>query len=527
MDEVHLAAGSSDADGSPSAAQPSDRQPAAPGPQPAAPRSLAVRLTAALTLVMLARALMNDSIFPGFDAVLPEGREVWTYCGTLTYFAIALIAYFKPHLLAERLWTAGSFGVLVVGLTCLAFGVGSRSAALVFAGSVLAGMGGAWFFVLSGLAFVRLSSDARLASLMTAGCAYALVCAALYFVEVAVPAALLGYALCMACAYALMQRHAHDIVLVARRGSVPSEANVTNPLSFIPPFHAVYVSILLFNIANGCALTFCSVDSVPANPPLACVPALVLFAVVVVARRRVDADALFTVSLLLALAGFMLVPLAVEGSDPLYLTNAFLRAGSNCFNLLVILLMASIGSRNELSAVLLFALSWAMRGLGISVGTALGHLANALTGTDLTTVLAVSGIVAFVFVAYNFVMLRTFSFEKTIAGVRPVENVSVRAADGEEGGGADDGPCADEPDRSRTVFEECCADVAQAFRLTRRETEVFLLLAQGRSSPVIEERLVVSRNTVKTHVRNIYAKLGVHSQQELIDVVEAALAQRG
>lgn len=28
------------------------------------------------------------------------------------------------------------------------------------------------------------------------------------------------------------------------------------------------------------------------------------------------------------------------------------------------------------------------------------------------------------------------------------------------------------------------------------------------------------RNTVKTHVANIYAKLGVHSQQELIDLVE-------
>jgi DNA-binding CsgD family transcriptional regulator len=31
----------------------------------------------------------------------------------------------------------------------------------------------------------------------------------------------------------------------------------------------------------------------------------------------------------------------------------------------------------------------------------------------------------------------------------------------------------------------------------------------------------VSRNTVKTHVRNVYSKLDVHSQQELIDLVEA------
>ena len=31
---------------------------------------------------------------------------------------------------------------------------------------------------------------------------------------------------------------------------------------------------------------------------------------------------------------------------------------------------------------------------------------------------------------------------------------------------------------------------------------------------------VVSRNTVTSHIKHIYAKLGVHSQQELIDLVE-------
>ncbi|EJU34325.1 transcriptional regulator, LuxR domain protein [Slackia sp. CM382] len=37
----------------------------------------------------------------------------------------------------------------------------------------------------------------------------------------------------------------------------------------------------------------------------------------------------------------------------------------------------------------------------------------------------------------------------------------------------------------------------------------------------------MSRNTVKTHVANIYAKLGVHSQQELIDMVENAAPLNG
>ena len=37
---------------------------------------------------------------------------------------------------------------------------------------------------------------------------------------------------------------------------------------------------------------------------------------------------------------------------------------------------------------------------------------------------------------------------------------------------------------------------------------------------VIREKLVISLNTARFHTKNIYVKLGVHSQQELLDVVE-------
>ena len=58
--------------------------------------------------------------------------------------------------------------------------------------------------------------------------------------------------------------------------------------------------------------------------------------------------------------------------------------------------------------------------------------------------------------------------------------------------------------------------------LTPRETEALELLAHGRNAQAIQERMVVSRSTAKTHIRNVYAKLEVHSQQELIDAVELA-----
>lgn len=49
------------------------------------------------------------------------------------------------------------------------------------------------------------------------------------------------------------------------------------------------------------------------------------------------------------------------------------------------------------------------------------------------------------------------------------------------------------------------------------------MLAKGRNGRFIMEHYVISRNTVKSHIKHIYSKLDVHSQQELIDMVEREL----
>jgi len=54
------------------------------------------------------------------------------------------------------------------------------------------------------------------------------------------------------------------------------------------------------------------------------------------------------------------------------------------------------------------------------------------------------------------------------------------------------------------------------YNLTGQEKKVLQLLVEGKSYKLIAAELFVSVDTVKTHVRNIYAKLHVHSGTEAV-----------
>ncbi len=72
------------------------------------------------------------------------------------------------------------------------------------------------------------------------------------------------------------------------------------------------------------------------------------------------------------------------------------------------------------------------------------------------------------------------------------------------------------------TFRKKCEFIASHYLLSKREAEVMTCLARGLNASSIQEKLFISEGTAKTHIRHVYRKLDIHTQQELIRRVEDA-----
>lgn len=72
-------------------------------------------------------------------------------------------------------------------------------------------------------------------------------------------------------------------------------------------------------------------------------------------------------------------------------------------------------------------------------------------------------------------------------------------------------------------MERACALASQRFGLTPRESEILVYLVKGCDRGLIAHSLSVSTETVKSHTRHIYEKLGAHSRLELFNAVARCL----
>lgn len=88
-------------------------------------------------------------------------------------------------------------------------------------------------------------------------------------------------------------------------------------------------------------------------------------------------------------------------------------------------------------------------------------------------------------------------------------------------------PMARRPEEDGAIPDDALRRIAAERGLTARETQILVYAFRGYALAHIAALDVVSINTVKSHWKNLYRKLDVHTRQELIDFVEARLDAGG
>lgn len=194
----------------------------------------------------------------------------------------------------------------------------------------------------------------------------------------------------------------------------------------------------------------------------------------------------YRIAFILLLGVVLCTPLLLQGN---LLAHMLLDVGSFFFQLVVLMVAYQIGVGLRFGPVVVFASARAVWAAGVMTGIAIAQLWGGPSAVPtFAVVLGIAVAVAF-----------TFMFTE-----RDCTDVLASLP---------------EPDHAPR-FREKCEHVAGHYGLSARELEVLVLMAKGRSASRVAEDLGVTLATINSHVNHIYRKLGVHSRQELIDVIE-------
>jgi DNA-binding CsgD family transcriptional regulator len=221
-----------------------------------------------------------------------------------------------------------------------------------------------------------------------------------------------------------------------------------------------------------------------------------------------------------------------------------LSVGKDALWLMFTVFMAYISFRASASPVRVFGFGQAMYFVGSVAGWIVGFAVAPYYGDLLVRAVVGMGMAFIVVLVILYLLpenrvasLVVLSGEESNQAAAPAEAGAQAALAGEAAGEAESAEAGDGAhatgDGAEPAGEDHADDAGQGgpegpygyaglplYGLSARELEVMHLYAQGRSANWIAEKLVISSNTVRTHLRAVYNKLDVHSRQELLDFID-------
>lgn len=245
-------------------------------------------------------------------------------------------------------------------------------------------------------------------------------------------------------------------------------------------------------IADAGSTAYALVQGVTAFGMTAGVVALALILVNTATERQ--ARNCYHALVLMLVGGALLLPVtSIYDGQTVYLPYALNDAAYSCFGMFMWVLLASVCARQPRTQLRTFALVRAGWALGPLLGILLGRAVLRLTPMGTEQLFGVS-----VLLVLAILLASGFVFS---------ENDLVRALD-------------IMPFERKRRFQAKCQKVIDRYGLSEREGEIMVMLAKGRNLPYVQEQLYLSKSTISTHRQHIYQKLDIHSQQELINLVQ-------
>lgn len=253
----------------------------------------------------------------------------------------------------------------------------------------------------------------------------------------------------------------------------------------------------LFGVAAGLMETFNTSPGMPAMPTYAVAFLLfIAFALGTLSILLSDGfgkgaalNKAYRLALFILLSGYLLVP-APFFSDSIVSGEAIVLAGYLGLTAVLISLFLVLAKITDTSTSVSFSRGFSALFGGEALGVLIANILNT-TQFNLETPYTVV-VIAGALVLFSYIFLFT---------ERDFESLSEIVIDNDS-------------------FEDRCKALAEKYSLSNREAEILPYALKGRTSERISKELFISKSTVDTHLKRIYAKTNVHNRQELIDLSE-------
>lgn len=303
-----------------------------------------------------------------------------------------------------------------------------------------------------------------------------------------------------------------------------SESKRALPSSFWKLLVVIFVLSLVMQIVNSSSIAINSADSAFANARLNNFLRIVIglalaWSAVAASAERFKLGKVYTLIMVISIILVTILPVMRSFFEGWGQLAGFVML---LFRILHWVVLCLIVCQKRISPILVFGLGAGVQSLGSGIGSIAGSYYLHLF-TDTTSTLIVCVALTAIVIVCAFLLFSEKDFDKLFEPADDSENTLIDMF------GETSFPVMNFDTATPVVkanFTETIEALSNRYHLSNRETEVFRCLAMGFSASMISEKLCISWNTVRGHSRNVYTKLGIHSRQELMELVESAKEER-